>query len=108
MAMRLARAFTGKDLVATFPGFYHGTHDYALVNGDRTTGQGVPAAAIESMMQLPYNSPEAFELIRANADKLALVFIEPVQVRAHFMYLADRVKLAVPDGLLSCSFQTGV
>ena len=79
MAMRLARAFTGKDLVATFPGFYHGTHDYALVDGDRTTGEGVPAAAVDSMIQLPYNSPEAFGLIRANADKLALVFIEPVQ-----------------------------
>ena len=88
--MRVARAFTGKDRVAVFGGGYHGTHDYALVQDDpkspaaspkaKTTGGGIPdAVRDETMLVLPYRDPAAFELIRANKDKLALVIVQPVQ-----------------------------
>jgi len=89
-AMRVARAFTGKDRVALFDGSYHGAHDYALVKADaesprnRPTGKilggGVPDAInTDTMMVLPYRDATAFDLIRAYSSELALVIVEPVQ-----------------------------
>ncbi|MBL8648520.1 MAG: aminotransferase class III-fold pyridoxal phosphate-dependent enzyme [Sphingosinicella sp.] len=89
-AMRLARAFTGKDRVAVFGGGYHGTHDYALVQEDPTTpeaapatktvGGGIPGAVRDqTMLALPYRNAAAFDLIRKHRDELALVVIQPVQ-----------------------------
>ena len=89
-AMRVARAFTGKPKVAVFDGCYHGAHDYALIHVDpasersrpegKAVGAGIPEAiGAETMMTLPYRDDAAFDLIRANKDTLAAVFIEPVQ-----------------------------
>ena len=88
-AIRAARAFTGRDVVATFDGAYHGAHDWGMVVVDPDSpvdapvgipmSAGVPAAVYESRMLLPYRRRAAFDLIRANADRLALVMIEPVQ-----------------------------
>lgn len=89
-AMRAARAFTGKEKIATFDGSYHGAHDYALVYGDPTSkrekptgffvGSGIPASVRDSsQMVLPYRRAEAFDLIRENKDSLAGVIIEPAQ-----------------------------
>ncbi len=95
-AVRLARAATGRPLVAKFEGGYHGTHDLLAVsfgrpglNADQFGPIEDPAAIPESpgladgawkdTIVLPYNHPAAFEKIRRHAPQLAGVIIEPVQ-----------------------------
>ena len=89
-AFRAARALTGRKRIALFDGSYHGIHDYALTKAndksDRsqpsntTLGAGVPdEVSRDLMLMLPYRDQNAFELIRAHKDELAMVVIEPVQ-----------------------------
>ena len=78
-AMKAGRAFTGKEKVAVFDGFYHGSHDCAHVGNVRTGRKGVPQGVLDSMMVLPYNSDEALDLIREHKDELALVMVEAIQ-----------------------------
>ncbi len=95
-ALRLARATTGRPLVAKFEGGYHGTHDLLAVsfgrpgpNADQCGPVEDPAAVPESpgladgawkdTMVLPYNHPAAFDKILRHATQLAGVIIEPVQ-----------------------------
>src|SRR5690606_6666305 len=33
-ALRLARAYTGREKIVVFEGAYHGSHDYAMVSGE--------------------------------------------------------------------------
>lgn len=42
-------------------------------------GAGVPTEILSTMLMLPYNDDAAFDLIRENADELALVLVEPIQ-----------------------------
>ncbi len=89
-AMRLARAFTGRDKVMKFEGAYHGNHDYALVStfpraiGNYPQGQadtaGQPAATRGTMLVAPYNDLGlATRIAEENAGDLAAIIIEPVQ-----------------------------
>jgi glutamate-1-semialdehyde 2,1-aminomutase len=95
-ACRLARATTGRPLIAKFEGGYHGTHDLLAVSfgrpGPHAAQSGPvedPAAIPESpglaegawkdTIVLPFNHPAAFDKIRSHASRLAGVIIEPVQ-----------------------------
>ncbi|MEO0993654.1 MAG: aminotransferase class III-fold pyridoxal phosphate-dependent enzyme [Pseudomonadota bacterium] len=88
-AMRLARAYTGREKVLKFEGAYHGNHDYALVStfpktiGNYPSGQadtgGQPAAVRGSMLIAPYNDLEAAERIAEASGDLAAIIVEPVQ-----------------------------
>ncbi|HKG56812.1 MAG TPA: aminotransferase class III-fold pyridoxal phosphate-dependent enzyme, partial [Candidatus Limnocylindrales bacterium] len=74
-AIRAARAFTRRPLVATFERAYHGTHD-AVVTGT----PGVPAAVGELTLQLPWGDPDGVERAIAGRERdLAAIVIEPVQ-----------------------------
>src|SRR5947209_7154240 len=85
-AIRVARGFTGRDLIVKFEGCYHGHVDSLLVkagSGMATLGiadtQGVPKAFADTTIPLPYNSLEALdEAFRAHGDKIAAVIVEPV------------------------------
>lgn len=91
-ALRAARVFTGRDLVAKFEGGYHGFHDYAMVGlhapTDRTSDpygprpyapDGIPPGVRDSMLLLPFNDPERVEaLIDSHAADLAAVIVEPI------------------------------
>ena len=87
--IRVARAHTGKTGVAVFEGSYHGAHDAVLVQAedgsprDRPTavpmGRGIPGPTVRDVVMLPYRQEAAFDLIRQNRDRLAVVLIEPVQ-----------------------------
>src|SRR5947209_6252351 len=92
-AMRLARAFTGRSKIARIEGGYHGTHDYAEVSthpdvdeagpADRPVAQpdsiGTPAWALDQVVVLPFNQPDAAErILRENAAQLAGVILEPI------------------------------
>jgi len=85
-AIRVARGFTGRDLVIKFEGCYHGHVDSLLVkagSGLATLGiadtQGVPKGFADTTIALPYNSVEALEeAFRAHGDRIAAVIVEPV------------------------------
>jgi glutamate-1-semialdehyde 2,1-aminomutase len=85
-AIRVARGFTGRDLIVKFEGCYHGHVDSLLVkagSGMATLGiadtQGVPRAFAETTIALPYNSLDAVEqAFRAHGDEIAAIIVEPV------------------------------
>jgi glutamate-1-semialdehyde 2,1-aminomutase len=85
-AIRVARGFTGRDLIVKFEGCYHGHVDSLLVkagSGMATLGiadtQGVPKAFAETTIALPYNSVDAVEqAFRARGDQIAAIIVEPV------------------------------
>ncbi len=85
-AIRVARGFTGRDLVVKFIGCYHGHVDSLLVkagSGVATLGisdsAGVPKSFSETTIPLPFNSVEALEeCFAARGDEIAAVIIEPV------------------------------
>ena len=90
LAMRAARAFTGKDVIVKMDGGYHGSHDYVQVNVKpntaeedlprrRLTTRGVPAAVMEGMQVVPFNDLDALEdLLRAHSGEVAAIILEPV------------------------------
>ena len=85
-AVRCARTVTGKDLVASFAGDYHGIHDEVIVRPG-PGGRGLPAAGgipghhVTNTLILDYGEPKSLEVLRARADELAAIMIEPVQSR---------------------------
>ena len=88
-AIRTARTVTGRDKIAMFAGSYHGIFDEVLarprsrggVPGAQPIAPGIPEAMTENVMVLEYGDDAALEAIRANADDLAAVLVEPVQSR---------------------------
>lgn len=85
-ALRLARAYTGRECIVKFEGCYHGHHDSLLVkagSGALTLGvpdsPGVPKSLAANTITLPYNDIEAMhELFSARGHDIAAVIIEPV------------------------------
>jgi glutamate-1-semialdehyde 2,1-aminomutase len=85
-AIRVARGFTGRDLVVKFEGCYHGHVDSLLVkagSGVATLGlpdsPGVPRAFSDTTLALPFNSREAVEeAFQKHGDRIAAVIVEPV------------------------------
>ena len=85
-AVRVARAFTRRDLILKFEGGYHGHADSFLSqagSGLATLGiaasPGVPASLAELTLHAPYNSISAVEEIFArHANQIAAVIVEPV------------------------------
>ena len=85
-AVRLARAATGRELVVTFAGAYHGHADGLLVeagSGIATLGlpgsAGVPEGVARSTVVLPFNDPAAAALAFAtHTGRIAAVVVEPV------------------------------
>jgi len=85
-ALRVARGFTGRDLVVKFEGCYHGHADFLLVkagSGAATFGvpdsAGVPAATANATLTLPYNDAGALRaLFESRGKEIAAVIVEPV------------------------------
>jgi glutamate-1-semialdehyde 2,1-aminomutase len=83
-AIRLARGFTGRDLVVKFAGCYHGHVDALLASaGSGLTTlavpgtPGVPETATALTRVLPYNDREAVEeLFAADGDRIACLITE--------------------------------
>jgi len=84
-AIRLARGFTGRDMIVKFEGCYHGHSDSLLVKagsglltfGTPSSG-GVPKDITKHTLVLEYNNVEQLEQTFAKlGDQLACVIIEP-------------------------------
>jgi len=85
-AIRLARAYTGKNKIIKFEGCYHGHSDALLVkagSGLVTFGQsssaGVPAEVIQHTLVLPLDNENAVEeAFQKYGQDIAAVIIEPI------------------------------
>ncbi|MEB3195653.1 MAG: glutamate-1-semialdehyde 2,1-aminomutase [Candidatus Sericytochromatia bacterium] len=85
-ALRLARAFTGRDKIVKFSGCYHGHADFLLVkagSGVATLGlpdsPGVPAAVTANTLTADFNDRASVErLFSAHGAEIAGVIVEPV------------------------------
>lgn len=79
-AMRIARAFTGRDLILAFDGKYHGMIDDTLHYLDegqlRPEGAGLPADAGRNLQLIQYNDLDAAEAA-LSSGKFAALIIEP-------------------------------
>src|SRR5437764_1205274 len=85
-AIRVARAFTGRDLIVKFAGCYHGHADHLLVaagSGLATFGRpssaGVPESFTASTRVLPLDDEAALTaLFQREGTRIAALIIEPV------------------------------
>jgi glutamate-1-semialdehyde 2,1-aminomutase len=88
--IRLARGYTGRDLIVKFEGCYHGHVDSLLVkagSGALTHGSpdsaGVPAELAALTITLPFNEPEKLNAVfEARGDRIAAVIVEPIPANA--------------------------
>lgn len=93
-AIRLARGFTGRDLVVKFEGQYHGVHDYVMFStagvptealGSRfhpipvQSSSGVPESIRTHIRTLPFNDLELARRVFADEGRrIAAVIVEPI------------------------------
>ena len=112
-ALRLARAYTGRDKIIKFAGCYHGHADLLLAqagSGVATLGlpdsPGVPESVVANTLTVEYNDPAAVEaLFLAYPDQIAAVIVEPVAANMGFVlpiegYLAGLQALCRRNGAL--------
>lgn len=93
-ALRIARAFTGREKFIKFEGNYHGNFDYVMFSGPNANAEllgprakphrlqathGMPVAIRNFLISLPYNDVELLEqTFRAQGEELAAVVLEPI------------------------------
>ena len=93
-AIRIARAYTGREKILKFEGQYHGAHDYVLFStanssvaemGSRDNpnlvpvSTGVPSAIRDLLVVVPYNDLERIEeAVEKQKDEIAAIIVEPV------------------------------
>jgi glutamate-1-semialdehyde 2,1-aminomutase len=85
-AIRLARGFTGRDLIVKCEGCYHGHADALLVKGGSglatfgtPSSSGVPAAATGNTLVVPYNEfEETTRVFAEHGSQIAAFLVEPV------------------------------
>jgi glutamate-1-semialdehyde 2,1-aminomutase len=93
-ALRIARAYTGREKFIKFEGNYHGNFDYVMFSGPNANAEllgprgkphrlrateGMPAGIRNYLVSLPYNDVELLEAaFRAQGEELAAVVVEPV------------------------------
>lgn len=92
-ALRIARAYTGREKFIKFEGNYHGNFDYVMFSGPTAkarllgprshphrvaASQGMPAAVANYLVSLPYNDVELLEAaFQREGETLAAVMVEP-------------------------------
>jgi glutamate-1-semialdehyde 2,1-aminomutase len=94
-AIRVARAATGREIIAKVEGSYHGHVDYLMysvlpgadVLGGRDTpaatpkSTGIPADLVDLIRVVPFNDADALErLFQAEGNKIAAFILEPVMM----------------------------
>ncbi|MEJ5186531.1 MAG: glutamate-1-semialdehyde 2,1-aminomutase, partial [Candidatus Geothermincolales bacterium] len=85
-AVRLARAFTGRNMIVKFDGCYHGHSDGFLVGAGSGAGflsvpcsKGVTENQVSETLLVPYNDVEGLEeVFRERGEEIAAIVVEPV------------------------------
>ncbi|MDP6627024.1 MAG: glutamate-1-semialdehyde 2,1-aminomutase, partial [Methanopyri archaeon] len=85
-AVRLARGFTGRDMIIKFDGCYHGHVDHLLIqagSGGLTLGvpdsKGVPADFARNTISVPFNDlPAVDAVVKSHRGRIACIILEPV------------------------------
>jgi glutamate-1-semialdehyde 2,1-aminomutase len=90
-AMRLARAFTGREKILKLEGGFHGMNDYALMANQWTrepldypaaspNSAGIPSRVEQEVLIAPFNDLETTtRIVEENASELAAIIVEPLQ-----------------------------
>jgi len=85
-AIRLARGYTGRDIIIKFAGCYHGHVDSLLVSAGSSattlgvpTSPGVPRGATNDTLVLKFNDVQGLaEMFKVHGDRIAGVILEPI------------------------------
>ena len=118
MAIRAARAFTGREKIAKFEGGYHGAHEYVSVSVRPPLAKldpsgptpipehpGLPQSILDQVIVLPYNDLDWCErVLRENASEVACLIMEPVM--SSFGYLAGDIEFL--QGLRDLTTELGI
>ena len=110
-ALKAARAFTGRSKIAKCEGAYHGTYDYAEVSLDSAPdnwgsrvpasvplARGTPAGVLADVVVLPFNDVDAaIAILRAHADDLAAVLVDPMPNHAGLVPADEDFVLALRE-----------
>jgi glutamate-1-semialdehyde 2,1-aminomutase len=103
-AIRMARAFTGRDKVVKIEGSYHGHHDTLMMStkpAAKDAGpyerpntvpatQGIPRDVKNNTVIAPYNDPEVLDqILTAHEGEIAAVITEPVLMNVGIMLPRD-------------------
>ena len=104
MAIKLARAFTGRSRIAKFEGFYHGYYDYVQVSYSSTPDHWGPAeepsstassggladSVLGDVLVLPFNDREGVaRLFERHGHSIAALMVDPLSNRAGFPRPSD-------------------
>ena len=96
MAIKAARAFTGRPKIAKCEGAYHGSYDYAETSLDTPPeywsandpksvayAKGTPEGVLADVVTIPFNDIAAsIELIRRHGQELGAILVDPMPNRA--------------------------
>jgi len=100
MAVKAARAFTGRDRIAKFEGAYHGYYDDVQVSFHSTppawgpddapaslpSSGGIPKHRVQETLVLPWNDADATErLLVRHKNEVAAVIVDPLANRMGFI-----------------------
>jgi glutamate-1-semialdehyde 2,1-aminomutase len=103
-ALRLARAYTGRNKVLKFEGGYHGGHDAVLVSvkpprpkvgharhpKPLPVGHGIPEGSVEDTLVAQWNDLDSVrEILQRNENQVAALILEPVMMNVGVMAPRD-------------------
>ena len=103
-AIKAARAYTGRPLIAKCEGAYHGTYDAAEISQDAKpenwgdidspasvpTAKGTPDGVLQDVTVIPFNNTKAAEaILRRSGNKLAGVLLDVMPNRAGLVPASD-------------------
>ncbi len=81
LALRVARAYTGRSKIIKFEGHFHGWHDYVMCGVippyDHPMSAGIPEDVQRLVILVPFNDPEALSQALDSSDDIAAVIVEP-------------------------------
>lgn len=85
-AIRLARAYTGRNIILKFDGCYHGHADHLLVAAgsgvaglNNSSSKGVPSDFTKYTISIPFNDIQAVnDVFSKHGDEIAAIILEPV------------------------------
>jgi glutamate-1-semialdehyde 2,1-aminomutase len=93
-AIRLARAYSGRDAIVKIEGSYHGHHDAVMVSvhpdaadiGPRShpvsvpQTAGIPKSLLELTVVVPFNDPDALDEVLSSNPDIGTMIIEPIMM----------------------------